>query len=340
MKRLKAKNVYYEIEKLLGDGLTSEVYKAFRIDGRGLTKQPVALKIIKSKNDVQILKREFEHLTRIKSKYCVRILAWENLPQGPSLVLEYIDGFTLDQVVKNFVLGLDEVHEILAQVYLGLLALHRTGFCHGDLNLKNIMVTKEGMVKLIDFGIAEKGEAQLVTLSFASESRLAGNSPTYEDDFVSLTKISEHLANKVGVSEPISWKKQSTKPSRRRNLSQLLNQSTSSPFQTRRISFKQNDRPKSRRFSTIVNVVTFLAMLWCPPYSYSLPEFVELDLRSKNWFQYSINNLPAKFGPTQIKKLRKGTYNLKFKMEGVNGSKSLKLSKPRTILLKPGDKLL
>ena len=60
MKRIKSKNVYYEIEKQIGDGLTSEVYKAFRVDGQGWTKQPVALKIIKSKKDVRILKREFD----------------------------------------------------------------------------------------------------------------------------------------------------------------------------------------------------------------------------------------------------------------------------------------
>ncbi|MCB0378795.1 MAG: protein kinase, partial [Bdellovibrionales bacterium] len=97
MERVSGQAPIYEIQNLIGEGLTSCVYKAVRKDPRGWTAQKVALKVLKSKKDVHILKNEFEKLQRVRSKYCVKLLAWETLPQGPALVLELLQGLSLQE---------------------------------------------------------------------------------------------------------------------------------------------------------------------------------------------------------------------------------------------------
>ena len=152
MGKISTSQVYYEIQEKIGEGLTSEVYKAFRSDPNGWTRQEVALKIVKSRKSIQILKREFEKLLKIRSKYCVQVIAWESLPQGQALVLEFLNGLTLEKIERRGGLTKDLTCEVLSQSLLGLKALHRQGIVHGDLNLKNIIVTGTGVVKLIDFG--------------------------------------------------------------------------------------------------------------------------------------------------------------------------------------------
>ena len=339
MKRWRAQKVYYDIERLLGMGLTSEVYKAFRQDSQGWTKHKVALKIIRSKNDVQVLKREFENLSQVRSKYCVRVLAWENLPKGPALVLEYIDGVTLDQVLKTYKLSKDLAEEIFSQICLGLKALHRSQVIHGDLNLKNIMINKEGVIKIIDFGVAPAHEKQLVTLPFASENRLKGGRLCPEDDFISLNKIIRHICEKQGLENRFQTHQMVTRMSRRRELSQLIKGIKKGETQLlppRKSPHKGFYSPWLR--GMVVCIITLFGLV-TPLFFQTLPRFYELDLRSTYWFSYAINGLPHRYGPAQ-KKLRKGHYEIEVKKGGNLKKINLSLSESRTILLQPDLKLL
>ena len=193
MGKISTSQVYYEIQEKIGEGLTSEVYRAFRSDPNGWTRQEVALKIIKSRKNIQILKREFEKLLKIRSKYCVQVIAWESLPQGQALVLEFLNGLTLEKIERRGGLTKDLTYEVLTQSLLGLKALHRQGIVHGDLNLKNIIVTGSGVIKLIDFGFFQAGQQSLVTPRWASPQVLRGLAPKPEDDFYSLSQLESFL---------------------------------------------------------------------------------------------------------------------------------------------------
>ena len=151
MERIKSESPTYKLEVCLGEGLSSCVYRAERLDSRGHSKQRVVLKILKNQNQVEWLRQEFEALSKIDSAFCIRMLAWENLKLGPALVLEYIEGITLFELLLSGPLEANLATEIIAQVQLGLVCLERAGRFHGDLNLKNIMIDKSGCVKLIDF---------------------------------------------------------------------------------------------------------------------------------------------------------------------------------------------
>lgn len=161
MKTIKSESSSYQLENCLGEGLSSRVYRAKRYDSRGHSEQVVVLKILKNQKQVEWLRQEFAALSRLDSQYCVRVLNWENLELGPALVLEYIEGISLFDLLFQGRLEDFLVEEIIAQVQLGLLALERADRFHGDLNLKNIMIDKNGCVKLIDFASFYASPAEL-----------------------------------------------------------------------------------------------------------------------------------------------------------------------------------
>ena len=197
MKQIKSESSIYKLENCIGEGLSSCVYRAIRFDSRGHSKQQVVLKILKNQNQVAWLRQEFEALSKIDSKYCVRLLAWENLKLGSALVLEYIEGITLFDLLMNSQIDAGMVSEILAQVQLGLTALEQAGRIHGDLNLKNIMLDKEGGVKLIDFATSNIGPSNsneiVGTPQYLAPEIWAGATRTIKSDLFSLGLIAMDL---------------------------------------------------------------------------------------------------------------------------------------------------
>jgi serine/threonine protein kinase len=75
------------------------------------------------------------------------------------LVLEYVVGQTLEQLIPNGGLPLREALAYAIQIAEALVAAHAAGVIHRDLKPANIMVTQKGTVKLLDFGLAKLIEA-------------------------------------------------------------------------------------------------------------------------------------------------------------------------------------
>lgn len=149
----------YKLIEHLGEGLTSEVHKAIRFHPGIGHEQVVALKLFKSKKRVSVIKNEIQSLSAVDSAHCVRLLGWDELDSGFALVLEYLEGVSLLELYRSHQSLLDEslVNYVMAQVQKGLRDLHQHQISHGDLNGGNIFITKEGEVKLLDFGLSVKG---------------------------------------------------------------------------------------------------------------------------------------------------------------------------------------
>lgn len=186
-----------EILEILGEGLTSRVYKAIRKHSVLNVQQVVALKVLNSQDSIQSLKNEIELLLTVDSPYCVKLLGWEETTKGLALVLEYLDGVTLEELCRYRSLNIKESDEIIFQIQEGLKELHKKGITHGDLGPKNIFITNSGQVKIIDFGFSsrEQKHCEYGTPNCVALEVWRGELLTPKSDLFSLGLLRETLLN-------------------------------------------------------------------------------------------------------------------------------------------------
>src|SRR5919204_793464 len=145
----------YEIQSALGAGGMGQVYKArdTRLD------RTVAIKILPDAlaSDPRFRER-FDREARAISQLthpniCTLFDVGEQAGTA-FLVMEYLEGETLEHRLKKGALPLDEALKIAIQSADALSAAHRAGIIHRDLKPGNVMLTKQG-AKLLDFGLAK-----------------------------------------------------------------------------------------------------------------------------------------------------------------------------------------
>lgn len=116
------------------------------------------------------------------------------------IVMQYVDGVTLDQIIKVKPLGIHRFLDIALQVCSGMVEAHENGIIHRDIKPGNIMVDKKGIVKILDFGLAKfredapskNEEANLTekgivlgTVSYLSPEQASGKAVDHETDIFS-----------------------------------------------------------------------------------------------------------------------------------------------------------
>lgn len=186
----------YTVVELIGEGAHSLVYKAIKSDEFNQIQTTVALKILKSEELIESWKKEFESLRRVRSVHCVAVHSFERVLDRPALSLEYVDGVSLLELAQSIHLEAAQVQEIARQILLGLKDLWREGLLHGDLSPANVLISREGVVKLLDFGLANRQEKEKrATPRFVAPEVLVSNSEAEASDLFSLGKVLEFMAN-------------------------------------------------------------------------------------------------------------------------------------------------
>jgi len=174
----------YEIVGLLGDGAMGEVYRArdTRL-GRDVAVKLLRPAFVNDANRLARLEREGRLLSQVShSNICTLfdILEFDN---APVLVLELVEGETLQQRLLRGPMLLREALRCASAIAAALEAAHRKGIIHRDLKPSNIKLVDPGMVKVLDFGVAtlahgldaELGAADLTqTLGGTKEGALVG----------------------------------------------------------------------------------------------------------------------------------------------------------------------
>lgn len=148
----------YEIQALLGVGGMGEVYRG-RDTRLG---RDVALKVISPRLVGEpSLRRRFEIEARAASalNHSSIVTVYDvGESEGVSwIAMEWVDGQTLRQAVSAGPLALGDAVAALRQIAEGLAVAHAKGIVHRDLKPENVMLTADGRVKILDFGLARQG---------------------------------------------------------------------------------------------------------------------------------------------------------------------------------------
>ncbi len=191
--------IYYEFDpssQPLGEGGMGKVFKGLRVDEQSGMTRAVAIKFMYSDLPDNVIERaRREASIRLRNDNLVEMLGFIEIDKRDSLgnvarryhvVSELLDGVMLDDLLNGCTVGKNGeeipfaqqlVNErntdpyrfavrVIRSILSGLMALHDAGYIHRDIDPTNIMVTRDGHIKLIDFGIAK----QLETLTTQDKS--------------------------------------------------------------------------------------------------------------------------------------------------------------------------
>jgi len=157
----------FEIEKELGSGAMGTVYRAtFHREGKA---GPVALKIVAlgllgNEGAMARFEREANILKQLKHPHIVRLYATGTYRNTPFIAMEFVDGEPLDRVLaRRGRLAWEEVLTYGSQLCEALQYAHDKGIIHRDLKPSNLMITRDGVLKLTDFGIAKDTDVTALT---------------------------------------------------------------------------------------------------------------------------------------------------------------------------------
>jgi serine/threonine protein kinase len=153
----------YEVIDRLGAGGMGEIYRA-RDTRLGRT---VAIKVLRSGADPELLRRLDREARAASALNHPNIVHIYDVGEAAGragahyVVMELVEGETLRLRLRPGPLPMPEVLDLGAQLADGLAKAHRAGIVHRDLKPENVMVTPEGVVKILDFGLAKVVAAPL-----------------------------------------------------------------------------------------------------------------------------------------------------------------------------------
>ncbi|WP_436882062.1 Stk1 family PASTA domain-containing Ser/Thr kinase [Mammaliicoccus sciuri] len=146
----------YEFVKYLGGGGMSNVYLAKdKILNRDVAVKVINIPPYEKEKAVERFEREVQNTTILSHSNVVNVLDVEEDDNCYYLVMEYIEGPTLKEYLcKEGKLSADEAVEMTLQILKGIAHAHHHRIIHRDIKPQNILMTKNGTLKILDFGIA------------------------------------------------------------------------------------------------------------------------------------------------------------------------------------------
>lgn len=143
----------YEFGKQLGTGTYGRVYKGTcKKTGR-----PVAIKALSRRKDTEeVVRAEVEALRRVSLHRSIcEIIDFYEAPTCFYIVMEFVDGGELlDHIIDVGTYSEHKAAAMFKEVGSALALLHAQGMCHSDIKPENLLLTKDGEVRLVDFGLA------------------------------------------------------------------------------------------------------------------------------------------------------------------------------------------
>jgi serine/threonine protein kinase len=161
----------YRLEQRLGSGAMGVVFRATHVR----IGAPFAVKVLLPSIALdEALFRRFQREAQLAGKLrhpnIIRVVDFDSEGDWHFIVSEYLQGESLDQrLAPNQTLPVEHSVDILAEVCSAMVAAHAHGIVHRDLKPANIMITRDGSVKVLDFGIAKILDARDDSVSVEGE---------------------------------------------------------------------------------------------------------------------------------------------------------------------------
>ncbi len=176
---------HYRIESKLGEGGMGAVYLAH--DTR--LKRPVAIKVLHAEAVANPERKrrfvqEAQAASALNHPNIITIYDISSAEGVDFIAMEYVEGQTLDRVIDRRGLPLGEALKYAIQIADALAKAHNAGIVHRDLKPANIMVTGEGLVKVLDFGLAKLAEPEVSDESAATLSMTREDRPHTEEGVI------------------------------------------------------------------------------------------------------------------------------------------------------------
>ena len=147
----------YQIVAKLGSGGTAVVYKAIdTVLNREVTVKILQEQFTSNQKFVMRFRKEAQAIAALSHPNIVSVYDVGCSDEGePYLIMEYVEGKTLKEIINKMgPLSLDRSLDYVHQILAGLNHAHSYGVIHRDIKPQNIMITPEGQVKIMDFGLA------------------------------------------------------------------------------------------------------------------------------------------------------------------------------------------
>lgn len=150
-------NMWQQLGQCLGRGAFGSVYAALNWS----TGETVAIKQVRlsdmPKTELNVIMQEIDLLKNLHHPNIVKYHGFVKSTDSLYIILEYCEQGSLHSICKNFGKFPENLVALyISQVLQGLLFLHEQGVIHRDIKGANILTTKEGLIKLADFGVATK----------------------------------------------------------------------------------------------------------------------------------------------------------------------------------------
>lgn len=175
----KALESRYRILGKLGEGAMGQVYRAVQLEtGRPVAIKALARDLIADPKSLKRLEREAKSLSVLSHTGIVCVYEFDTVTADvPFLVMEFVPGRSLKQILKERQLKLKETLNLMAQAAKALSHAHVKGIIHRDVKPANMLIDEARMeLKIVDFGIARK--ASNLTEQLTIEGEVFG-SPLY-----------------------------------------------------------------------------------------------------------------------------------------------------------------
>ena len=196
----------YESLSIIGRGAFGEVHVCREIKtGKIYAVKKIKKDVLLEKNQIIHIRSEQQFMSKVKSPWIVDLKASFQEDDYLYLIMEYCQGGDfMNLLIKKDILTEEEARFYTAELILAVESIHKLDCIHRDIKPDNILIDKNGHIKLSDFGLAKISEKLVQPQNFKNNK----NRPTHQKNYSCVGTayyVAPEVLKKTGYSEDIDW---------------------------------------------------------------------------------------------------------------------------------------